>query len=257
MFAGLAALAAGLWSFSAAAYDEIQIYDYSINRVGQHTLEMHSNYVISGRSQPGYAGELPPDGQLALTPEFAYGWSKHVELGLYAPVSVNPLGGAFMLDDAKLRVKWLNADDPEFYYGLNAELGLVPKRYSDQPVAMELRPILGHYAGGWLIAFNPTVDMDLTGRSHVPTFVPGLKVTHQAVENVYVGFEHYADFGPLNRVLPAAEQTHTTYLVSDVSVGKYRAHVGIGHGWTAASDDWTLKLILGGIPFADWLGGRY
>lgn len=247
----------GLQSFPAAAYDEIQVYDMSINQPGQYTLEMHSNYVIKGRNQPDYAGELPPDGQLAFTPEFAYGWSKHVELGLYTPMSINPNTGTMMLDDAKLRIKWLNADHLEFFYGLNTELGLVPKRYSEQPIAMEFRPIIGHYSGDWLVAFNPTLDMDLTGRSQVPSLLPQLKVTRQVIKNVHVGVEHYADFGPINRFSPGNEQTHTTYLVSDVSLGNYRLHVGVGHGWTSASDEWTLKFILGGIPFAELLNPNH
>ncbi len=247
----------GLQSFPAAAYDEIQVYDMSINQPGQYTLEMHSNYVIKGRNQPDYPGELPPDGQLAFTAEFAYGWSKHIELGLYAPMSINPNAGSVMLDDAKLRLKWLNADNLNLFYGLNTEVGLVPKRYSEEPVGMELRPIIGHYSGEWLIAFNPTLDIDLTGPSQVPSLVPQIKITHQVVKNVHVGFEHYADLGPINHFSNGNEQTHTTYLVSDVSLGNYRLHVGIGHGWTAASDDWTLKFILGGIPFVDMLSSNY
>ena len=243
----------GLQSLPAVAYDEIQVYDMSINQRGQYTLEMHSNYVINGRGQPGYTGELPPDGQLAVTPEFAYGWSKHVELGLYTPLSFNPNTGAAMLDNAKLRVKWLNADRQEFFYGLNTELGLVPKRYSEQPLAVELRPILGHYSGDWLIALNPTLDMDLTGSSQIPSFAPSLKVTHQLIDNLHAGLEHYADFGAINRFSAAGEQTHTTYLVCDASLGNYRLHIGAGHGWTASSDDWTLKFIMGGIPFTELL----
>jgi hypothetical protein len=82
---------------------------------------------------------------------------------------------------------------------------------------------------------------------------PGLKVTHQVFENIHVGVEHYADFGPLNRFSSGDQQSHTTYLVSDVSLGNYRLHVGVGHGWTAPADDWMLKFILGGIPFVELL----
>ncbi|MGZ5001265.1 MAG: hypothetical protein ACXV7F_13285 [Methylomonas sp.] len=172
------ALLAALWKLPAAAYDEIQVYDMSINRPGQFALEMHSNYVINGRRQAEYAGELPPDGLLAFTPECSYGWSGLVEFGLYLPMSINPNTGSAMLDDAKIRLKWLNADNPEFFYGLNTEIGLVPKRYSEQPVGMELRPIIGYYSGDWLIAFNPSLELDLTGPNQMPAFSPGLKITH-------------------------------------------------------------------------------
>jgi hypothetical protein len=247
----LLALIAGQQSFPAAAYDEIQVYDMSINQPGQFGLEMHSNYVINGRNQPDYNGELPPDGVLAFTPEFSYGFSQHIEFGLYLPMSINTNTGSTFLDYAKLRMKWLNADNPEFFYGLNTEIGLVPKRYSEQLVGMELRPIIGHYSGDWLVAFNPTLGLDLSGSNQMPVFAPSLKVTHQVFENVHIGFEHYADFGQLNHFSSSNEQNQTTYLVSDISLGNYRLNVGIGHGWTAPSDDWTLKVILGGIPFME------
>ncbi len=246
-------LITGLASFSAAAYDEIQVYDMSINNPGQFALEMHSNYVIDGRKQPDYQGELPPDGQLAFTGEFSYGWSKHVELGLYVPMTINTYTGTTTMDYAKLRMKWLNADNLDLFYGLNTEVGLVPKRHSEQLVSMELRPIIGHYTGDWLISFNPTLELDLSGNNQMPVFSPALKVTHQVMDNVHVGFEHYADFGQFDNLASGNQQNHTTYLVSDVSLGNYRVHIGIGHGWTAPSDEWTLKFILGGIPFTELL----
>lgn len=243
-------------SLTAQAYDEIQVYDMGINNPGQYALEMHSNYAIKGRQRPDYPGELPPDGQLAFTAEFSYGWSKQIELGLYVPMSIDPINGNTFLDDAKLRVKWLNTDNPSFFYGLNTEIGLVPKRYSEQPVGMEIRPIMGHYADGWLLAFNPSLELDLTGNSQMPVLSPGLKITHETIDNLYLGFEHYADFGPLSGFASGSNQGHTTYLVGDLSHGNYRLHVGIGHGWTEPSDEWMLKCILGGIPFMDLLNPR-
>jgi hypothetical protein len=250
-------LIAVLASFPVAAYDEIQVYDMSINQPGQYALEMHSNYVINGIKQPNYVGELAPDKILAFTHEFSYGWSKHVELGLYVPMSINTNTGTTYMDYAKIRLKWLNADNPEFFYGLNAEVGLVPKRYSENLVGMEIRPIIGHYTGDWLVAFNPNMELDLTGNNQMPVLVPGLKVTHQLMDNVHVGFEHYADFGSLDNFSSGSQQIHTTYLVSDVSLGNYRVHIGIGHGWTAPSDEWTLKFILGGIPFTELLNPNH
>jgi len=249
-FISLSALLASI-SIPASAYDEIQVYDMSINKPGQSALEMHSNYAIKGRRQAEYSGELPPDGLLAFTAEFSYGWSDQIELGLYVPMSIDTHSSNTMLDDAKVRLKWLNADNPEFFYGLNTEIGLVPKRYSKQPLGMEIRPILGHYTGDWLIAFNPSLELDLTGRSQMPVLSPGLKITHQFIDNVHVGIEHYADFGQLNRFSSGNSQGHSTYLVSDLSLGNYRLHLGIGHGWTAPSDEWILKCIVGGIPFTE------
>ncbi len=244
-------LAFSFYSTFSIAYDEIQIYDYGINKAGQFGLEMHSNYVIAGRKKPDYLGELPPDGSLAFTAEFSYGLTDQLELGLYVPMSVDTKSNATMVDNAKIRMKWLNAKNSEFFYGLNGEIGVVPKRYSNQPIGMEIRPILGHYDENWLIAFNPTIEMDLTGNDQVPVFSPALKVTHQFIDNINVGFEHYADVGQFSQFATGNQQNHTTYLVSDISIDNYRVHIGVGHGWTEVSDSWMLKIILGGIPIGE------
>ncbi|MCX7085115.1 MAG: hypothetical protein NTY69_06200 [Methylococcales bacterium] len=251
LFLCISALCLTLYCAHLKAYDEIQIYDMSINKPGQLVLEMHSNYVIDGRKNPDYTGALPPDGNLAFTSEFSYGLTRYIELGIYVPMSINTLSGASYEDNTKFRLKLLNADNLNLFYGVNTELGLVPKRYSEQFVGMEIRPIIGHYTGEWLVSLNPSLEIDLTGNNQIPGLSPGLKVTRQVINNVHIGVEHYADFGGFNRFLPGHEQDHTTYLVTDISKDNYRFHVGVGHGWTAASDAWMLKLILGGIPLGE------
>ncbi len=247
-----------LWTPFVVAYDEIQVYDYGINNPGQFALEMHSNYAISGRKQPDYVGEMPPDGALAFTAEFSYGLTKQIELGLYVPMTIDTKTGATFLDDAKLRVKWLNAENQTLFYGLNTEIGWTPRHISEQPIGMEIRPIIGTYTGDWSVAFNPSLEFDLTGRGgHTPVLSPGLKITHQFIENVHVGFEHYADFGQLTHFSSGSQQQHTTYLVSDISVDNYKVHVGIGHGWINQSDEWMLKFILGGIPIGELFNPKH
>lgn len=238
-------------TFRSHAYDEIQVYNAAINKPGQFGLEMHSNLVVDGRKQPDYPGELPPNHIWAITPEFSYGVTPHFELGLYLPFSVNPDRNLSYIDGAKIRTKFLNADNPNFYYGLNIEIGREPLRYSEDRWNSEVRTIIGGRLGDWTIAFNPNLEFSLSGRSQKPLFSPQIKVMRVIDSVVSVGVEHYADLGTPDHILRSSDQFHTTYFVTDLTVGNIAINLGVGRGWTGISDDWTLKMIVGGIPFMD------
>ena len=244
-----------LFSGVVHAYDEIQVYGDDINQPGQFGLEMHVNYAFEGRSTPAYKGELPPDQLLAITNEFSYGLTPHIELGLYLPISIDVQNNRSFMDYAKGRIKFLNADDLSLFYGLNIEFGAFPRRYSDQSWGGELRPIVGSKLDDWFFAFNPNLNFSVQGNI-VPDFNPSFKITHSFFDNVSLGFEHYAGFSKLGHFHRTHEHGHTTYLVTDITLEGIDINLGIGHGWDENSDDWTAKLIVGGIPFMDWITPR-
>src|ERR1700751_5751747 len=67
----------------ARAVDEIQVYTGEINQVGQFSIQQHLNYTIKGIPDPEYPGALVSNRALNGTPEFAYGVTPWLELGLY------------------------------------------------------------------------------------------------------------------------------------------------------------------------------
>ena len=71
-----------------AAPEEIQVYLDDLRAPGQLGVDVHNNFVVSGRSTPDYPGEQAPAKVYRLTPEFAYGLSKTTELGLYLLLSL-------------------------------------------------------------------------------------------------------------------------------------------------------------------------
>jgi hypothetical protein len=251
LIAALLTFATALAPRITAAYDEIQVYGSDINAPGQFGLEMHQNYVIDGRRKPEYRGELPPNHILAITPEFSYGLTRYVELGLYLPLSIDVDRNISYLDNAKLRTKFLNADDPNFFYGLNIEVGMEPRRYADSRWNAEVRPIIGGTLGNWFVAFNPDLEISLSGNSQKPEFAPQIKLMRLLGNGTSVGVEHYTGLGTPDRISQLNQQGHTTYLVTDLTFGNIDVNIGIGHGWTGISDAWTAKVIIGGIPFMD------
>ncbi len=232
--------------------DEIQVYADDINAAGQFHLELHINTTPKGRSAADYPGEITPLHALRINPEFSYGLSKTVELGLYIP-TVLQSSGDYGIAGTKLRLKWLPiqpGDHGGWFAGENFEFSTLAKKYSKSRLALELRTITGWRNRDWLIAFNPIIDYDLspaTDRRN-PDFNIGLKLSRRIFNGVQIGPEYYSDFGHVRHFEPYSRQDNTLYLVADIDRGPLPFQIGVGRGLTAASDYWTVKAILE-IPF--------
>jgi hypothetical protein len=231
----------------AELQDEIQVYDDGINAPGEFGLELHDNTTPKGRNTPDYPGELPPQHGLRITPEFSYGLSRDVELGLYLPTVLDPQG-RYDLAGLKLRLKWLPLqpqDGQGAFGGVNVELSRLAQRYSESRSTAEARFIVGWRSPQWLVALNPTLGFDLSDglAGQRPGFDLGLKVARQVGGGVAAGVEYYAAPGALGRTLPWQQQDQRIYLALDVDRKPWVFNVGIGRGLTTASDRWTLKAI--------------
>lgn len=233
---------AGAW---AASGDEIQVYDDAINKPGETSVELHMNYVIAGIKAPAYSGEIPAHHNFRMTPEFAYGLNRNWEAGFYIPV-IRAAAGDWHVEGAKLRLKYI-ADNPEqgFYWGVNGELGASSSRTEEQRWNAEIRPIIGYKTENWNLTLNPILGSALSGNTHTPDFSPALKVSRKMSDKTWVGIEHYSGFGAVNEMRSLVQET---YLTLDTVVSGHDINVGIGHGWTAGSNDWTVKAIFS-LPF--------
>lgn len=232
-----------------AINDEIQVYTDDINKPGEFGLEVHMNTTPAGRNTPDYPGDSIPRHGFRLTPEFSYGLTPDVDVGLYLPM-VRDADGSFSASGAKLRLKWLPLRPPEdgegFYTGINFELARVDKRYSEVPVTSEVRMIGGYRAEKWLIGINPILGFDLSPgfRNGGPDFALGFKAVHDILPGFAMGAEYYTGVGKLNHPLPHSLQEHTAYLVMELERKSWAMNMGIGRGLTGATDQWTAKAIL-------------
>ena len=59
--------------------DEIQVYTDDVNAPGERGIELHVNTTPSGRSAPGYPGEVPTHHGLRITPELSWGLAPDVD----------------------------------------------------------------------------------------------------------------------------------------------------------------------------------
>jgi hypothetical protein len=243
----LALLAASPQTF--AIVDEIQVYTDDLDARGESGLELHVNTTPSGRSTPDYPGDVPPYHGVRITPELSWGLGHGFDWGLYLPTATDS-DGHFYFGGGKLRVKWLPVRAAEgesgWYLGINNELSDLNKAFSDSRWNDEVRFIGGYRGAGWLVGMNPILAWGLSpGFRGSPDFTLALKAVHDIVPGFALGAEYYQDMGPLSDALPRDEQSRTLYVVMEIERKAWSLNFGVGRGLTPATDDWTVKAIVG------------
>ena len=227
---------------------EIQVYDGTANEQGEAGLEVHLNRVADG-DRLGTPPELPSHHQTHMTFEPSFGLTRTWELGGYFQTALRA-DGTLDYAGVKLRSKHVMPPDwhPHLRLGVNFELSLIPETYEADRWGVEVRPIVAWDTPEWLLAVNPIVGAPLAGEGfrQGPTFEPAAKVARRIVGQLAVGFEYFADFGPLASPVAWREQRHYLYEVIDLlAVDRFELNAGVGEGLTPASNGVVFKIILG------------
>src|SRR5690349_20030878 len=90
-------------AIASAQTAEIQVYDGGLADVGKFHLTLHQNFTIKGAKELAFPGGLISNHAYVGVPEWAYGVTKWIELGLYMPLySVTKYYGS-SLNGFKLR----------------------------------------------------------------------------------------------------------------------------------------------------------
>jgi hypothetical protein len=235
---------AALATQPAMATDEIQVYNAGIAAPGQFTIQQHLNYVPLGVKDPPFPGGLISHNSINGTPEFAYGVTDWWELGLYLPFAIKDQ--QFLSDAFKLRTLFVspNAEQRDFFYGVNFEFSNTTPRFSQSRFGMEIRPIIGVRNADWEFIVNPIVDISF-GRYGEADFAPAARLARKVAPETYVGLEYYSDFGEIGNFARLADQQHTLFAVTDFKLGVFDVDFGVGYGLTPASDRWVVKTIVG------------
>jgi hypothetical protein len=244
--AAMAALSLASGSAMAAS-EEIQVYLDDLTKPGRFGADLHNNFVVKGSRTPEYAGALPPNHMYRFTPEFYYGLTPTMELGLYLLTTAAPDSGP-NYDGQKLRFKYIAPHDETVgsFWGVNLEIGRTSKRVSEVPWNAQLKGIYGFRSGPWTVGFNANLDWSLAGSPSSPVaFEFDTKVAYQLREGLDVGLESYNELGPVRSLGRLNRQSQALYAVVDADVGKVALNAGVGRGLTGASDRWILKLIVG------------
>lgn len=229
---------------AAHATDEIQVYNAGIADVGQFTIQQHLNYVALGQKDPPFPGGLPSNHSLNGTPEFAYGMTDWWELGLYLPFAVQDR--QFLSDAFKLRTLFVSshAEQRNFFYGVNFELSYEMPKFAQTRWGLEIRPIIGVRNSQYEFILNPIVDIGFGSRGEAD-FAPAARLARNFGNDLFAGFEYYADFGEIGNFSKLPDQQHTLFAVTDFKAGMFDVNFGVGYGLTPASDRLVVKTIIG------------
>ncbi|SPE20749.1 conserved hypothetical protein [Burkholderiales bacterium] len=177
--------------------------------------------------------------------EFAYGVADFWEVGLYLPVYTITNHGVVQYDGAKLRSLWVSphARERQFFYGVNVEFSYNSLHWEDARTSLEIRPILGWHEGRWDMILNPILDSQFHGLGDTH-FAPAGRLAYNATDRWALALEYYAELGPLRNFDPWSEQSQSLFAVVDYAVSATQSvEFGVGHGFTAESDNLVLKLI--------------
>ena len=231
----------------ATLEDEIQVYDDSINAPGEFGLELHVNATPSGPREPEEENQIHDVHGVRTTFEGSYSVSKTVELGIYVPFD-HTAAGDERFAGPRVRLKYIpkrGTPDSPWFYGINFELSHVKAEFEETQDFLEVRPIMGWRAEGWLIAFNPVFGQALRPgeRQGGPDFSPSVKVAKEWLPGISPGFEYYADMGKFGDLGRYSSQSHTLFAAIDVDRAPFVFNFGIGRGLTSEADRWTVKAI--------------
>jgi hypothetical protein len=226
------------------AADEIQVYDASINDVGQWSVQHHFNYTFRSTRGPDFPGGLEPNHALNATPEFAYGVFPWFEFGFYVPWAIDGHGN-FYSNAGKIRTLFVTPEEEKrsFWYGLNFELDFPQPVFGQTRLAMEIRPIIGWRNANWDLIANPIIDVAFGTLGNVD-FAPSIRLDRKLAEDTYFAIEYYADLGSPDHFVPIQQQQHQLFGTVDFKVGVIAVDFGLGYGFTAGSDRFVAKSIL-------------
>ena len=233
-----------------AAPEEIQVYMDEMGAPGEIGLDLHNNYVLSGDPTPDYSGQRRSTHQYRITPEFALGLSDHFELGAYLPLAAIDHRGHFTIDGVKFRLKYIGSKrDAHWFWGANFEIGRVRYALDQNPYNAEFKLIGGVRSGRGTLAANANTDFTVSGPAAAPASLEiATKASYAVTPGFSLGVENYTGVGAFRRLGRFGSSEQSTYLVADTHVGKWDLNLGVGRGYGANRDRWTVKAIIG-VPF--------
>lgn len=239
-----------------AAPEEIQVYMDEMDKPGHFGLDTHISHVPSGALTDDYPGAQQSLHRLRVTPEFSYGITPNLEAGLYLPLAT--LDGQGRLDPGgvKGRLKFIapRADDQNWWWGANFEIGHVNRKLDINPWNAELKGIVGMRQGKWTIAENANVDFSLSGPAlHSPEIEFDTKIAYAMTTKVSLGIESYNGAGSFAHPGAVKDSDQSIFAVTDIDLGHWALNIGVGRGFGTNADHMIVKAILS-LPLERMLG---
>lgn len=229
----------------AQADNEIQVYASPTIGKRRMIVELHSNHTFRGVTTL----TDPDDARWTNeTLEITYGVASDVELGFYTFTAISPDGGyQYLGNQIRPRVTAPGSWAWPVGVSLSFEFGFFrPDQDSDFLWQGEVRPIVDWTGGNLYLAFNPNLDLVMSGAGKGVGLTPQAKAVYAMAQVLGVGFEYYADLGSVTGVQPLDEQEHLVGPMLDLYAHPdWEVNAGFLFGLTDASNQHILKILLG------------
>jgi hypothetical protein len=235
--------------------DELEVRLDEINKPGQFSAEVITNYALS-RPRRRSDEELKPTFHLLqVSPDFSWGLSKNMQLEVQLFSSLNPEGHG-TLDGGRVELIAIpirpdDEDDDGFFAGGLVEVGRLPRTISNNRLDGEVKFLLGYRSGKWLLATNPEIGFKVSGDGpSAPDLSTKIKLAYKAAPSYSIGLEYYGDLGELRHIGPLSQESQMLFAVVDFKHKGWTFNVGVGRGLNEFSEPWVLKAVFG-LPFGD------
>lgn len=231
----------------AIDFYEIQIYTTETTPKDALEIELHSNSVTTATGAEAHF-QLNPY-QIHETIEATYGLTPHIEIGQY--LATAKLGNGnyeYAGSRTKCHFGLALTDSWPFQVGANVELDYMRRAAEENPLTLELRPIIERRFGKLLIVANLAFEKLFRGPgTHKGmTFGPSGEITYDLFEWASPALEYYGDMGAVEHFPSVQDQQH--FVVPAVNfhfIPQLELNLGVGLGVTRASNGAFVKSIVG------------
>jgi hypothetical protein len=243
----MAAMLAAARPSHAIDFYEIQIYDTGTTPPGHLTLELHSNTTSTATGQ--LAKSQTDVHQIHETLEGTYGVIRWLEVGQYLDTA-KLSNGNYEYTGSRTKVHFGIPQTFEWpvQFGGNIEFDYVRRAAEENPLTLELRPIVGaSYKGFRLVGNFAFVDPFSGPRAHHGfQFNPSGMLVYKLNDWLSPAVEYYGDMGSIQPLAKVQEQQH--FIVPALNfdfLPQLELNLGVGIGVTRASNGIFLKSIVG------------
>ncbi|MGA2015835.1 MAG: hypothetical protein ABSH26_02705 [Opitutaceae bacterium] len=231
---------------------EFEVYPYSTTPRGMAELETDNAVVVDGHPAGGEgtsSGTVRSQGMLYDSYEITYGLTDRIEAAVYLNMA-QPEGSGLQWagDNLRLRGRLFDQETLPVDVGwyLELEWHKVPQ-FDDATRELEFRPILEKDIGRLSIMANPKFEKVLAGAGHDDgvEFGYAAGVHYRWARSLSPGVEFYGGSGLIDRLDPAAQQSHYVFPVvwGELPRG-LEYNFGVGYGLTRNSDHFIVKFNL-------------
>ncbi|HYL58222.1 MAG TPA: hypothetical protein VEU51_05085 [Candidatus Acidoferrales bacterium] len=233
----------------AAAIDfyEIQIYSTDTTPAGHLTLELHSNTVSTATGVDAKSALNPY--QVHETLEATYGVWNFLEVGQYlCTAKLN--NGHYEYAGARTKVHFRLpfTDEWPIEAGANVELDYMRRAAEENPLPLEMRPILQAGYRRFTLIGNFAFEKPFSGpQTHRGVqFSPSGSLAYDLSKWITPAVEYYGDVGPLQVIPGAQRQQHFIVPAANLHLlPQLELNLGVGIGLTRTSNGLFLKSIVG------------